>query len=183
MASSAVQMTAAMCSRRGCVLPCDTQPPYHVLLCARPGCGRSMHLLCCQKFVYGKYNLDAIAGPIGQHAVVCTKKCYDKVSPTRFSSFPASTTVATASATVATTATTVATTSNMAAPPVLDGSSVRPESRIPWNKDGKNGPDDPIHSESILIEWLCKPGNYEGSVAEPAITDYVRISLLDISPL
>lgn len=32
--------------------------------------------------------------------------------------------------------------------------------RIPWNKDGKNGPDDPNNSENILIEWLTTEGNY-----------------------
>jgi hypothetical protein len=29
-----------------------------------------------------------------------------------------------------------------------------------WNKDGRNGPDDPINSEAILIQWLVTPGNY-----------------------
>ena len=28
-----------------------------------------------------------------------------------------------------------------------------------WNKDGKNGPVNPNHSMSILIEWLVMPGN------------------------
>jgi hypothetical protein len=29
-----------------------------------------------------------------------------------------------------------------------------------WNKDGKLGPNDPNHSERILIDWLTTPGNY-----------------------
>ncbi len=39
-----------------------------------------MYLLCCQKFIYGKHNLEPILGPLGEHAVVCTNKCYNKVS-------------------------------------------------------------------------------------------------------
>ena len=31
---------------------------------------------------------------------------------------------------------------------------------VPWNKDGKQGPDDPNNSEAILYEWLTEPGNY-----------------------
>ena len=29
-----------------------------------------------------------------------------------------------------------------------------------WNKDGKDGPDDPINFELVLINWLIVPGNY-----------------------
>lgn len=32
--------------------------------------------------------------------------------------------------------------------------------RIPWNKDGKNGTDDPNTSEKILLDWLLTEGNY-----------------------
>ena len=32
--------------------------------------------------------------------------------------------------------------------------------RLPWDKDGKNGPDDPINSMNILMEWLTEEGNY-----------------------
>ena len=31
---------------------------------------------------------------------------------------------------------------------------------IPWNRDGKNGPDNPENLENILITWLQHPGNY-----------------------
>jgi hypothetical protein len=31
---------------------------------------------------------------------------------------------------------------------------------IPWNKDGKNGSDDPENSQNILLNWLRTPGNY-----------------------
>ena len=31
---------------------------------------------------------------------------------------------------------------------------------VPWSKDGPDGPDDPVNSESILIGWLLEPGNY-----------------------
>ena len=39
--------------------------------------------------------------------------------------------------------------------------SVPDNSRIPWNRDGKNGPQDPNHSEAILIDWITTPGNYD----------------------
>ena len=32
--------------------------------------------------------------------------------------------------------------------------------RIPWDKDGRNGPDDPINSQSILMQWMLTEGNY-----------------------
>ena len=38
---------------------------------------------------------------------------------------------------------------------------------VPWNKDGKHGPDDPNHSEAILYEWLTEPGNYAKFRAPP----------------
>jgi hypothetical protein len=30
-----------------------------------------------------------------------------------------------------------------------------------WDKDGKDGPDDPNHSLSFLVAWLIVPGNYD----------------------
>jgi hypothetical protein len=36
-----------------------------------------------------------------------------------------------------------------------------PEDRnIPWNRDGREGDDDPNNSENIIIAWLKHPGNY-----------------------
>ena len=32
---------------------------------------------------------------------------------------------------------------------------------MPWNRDGKLGPDDPNASESIIVGWLMTPGNVE----------------------
>ena len=32
--------------------------------------------------------------------------------------------------------------------------------RLPWDKDGRNGPDDPNNSMNILMEWLMEEGNY-----------------------
>ena len=32
--------------------------------------------------------------------------------------------------------------------------------RLLWTKDGKNGPDDPTNSMSILLRWLTTEGNY-----------------------
>jgi hypothetical protein len=29
-----------------------------------------------------------------------------------------------------------------------------------WNKDGKEGPNDPNNSEALLLKWLMTPGNY-----------------------
>jgi hypothetical protein len=29
-----------------------------------------------------------------------------------------------------------------------------------WSKDGRQGPNDPMNSEAILIQWLATPGNY-----------------------
>ena len=31
---------------------------------------------------------------------------------------------------------------------------------IRWLLDGRNGPDDPNNSESILMKWICEEGNY-----------------------
>ena len=36
-------------------------------------------------------------------------------------------------------------------------------SNLGWNKDGKNGKDDPDHSEQIIVNWLCKWGNYKNT--------------------
>jgi hypothetical protein len=33
-------------------------------------------------------------------------------------------------------------------------------SRLPWSMDGPNGPDDPVNSEAIIMEWLLTEGNY-----------------------
>ena len=33
--------------------------------------------------------------------------------------------------------------------------------QIPWNKDGKNGEDDPNNSMALLIKWLTKQGQYK----------------------
>ena len=35
----------------------------------------------------------------------------------------------------------------------------QPNSRIPWDKDGQDGPDDPNHSLRILLDWILK-SNY-----------------------
>lgn len=37
---------------------------------------------------------------------------------------------------------------------------IEPDAKIPWNRDGKEGPSDPNNSEAILLNWLMKPGNY-----------------------
>ena len=37
---------------------------------------------------------------------------------------------------------------------------VNQPNRIPWDKDGKNGPEDPINSLSILLQWMLTEGNY-----------------------
>jgi len=34
------------------------------------------------------------------------------------------------------------------------------KTRVNWDKDGKNGPTDPNHSESIIVRWLMEEGNY-----------------------
>ena len=174
MSTSAVQLTAATCSRRGCALPCNTEPPYHVLNCARTGCDRFMHLLCCQKFIYGKYNLEPIPGPIGEHAVVCTKKCYNKVAHLSCNFYisynsppqtiqdiidmaPASTpTLLLLPASQGTNPPPPPSNTNNTPLP-LKGTTIP---RMPWNKDGKLGPHDPNHSERVLIDWLTTPGNY-----------------------
>ena len=36
----------------------------------------------------------------------------------------------------------------------------QPTSRIPWDKDGRQGPQDPNNSLRILLDWLLKEGNY-----------------------
>ena len=33
--------------------------------------------------------------------------------------------------------------------------------QIPWNKDGKNGEEDPNTSITLLIKWLTKQGSHE----------------------
>ena len=43
----------------------------------------------------------------------------------------------------------------------LSNVTADPEDRnIPWNRDGREGGDDPNNSENILIAWLQHPGNY-----------------------
>ena len=39
---------------------------------------------------------------------------------------------------------------------------------VSWNKDGKNGPNDPNNSEAILLKWLTEPGNYAKFRSPPA---------------
>ena len=43
----------------------------------------------------------------------------------------------------------------------LSGADQDGAQNIPWNKDGKNGKDDPNHSESIVIEWLSNQRNFQ----------------------
>ena len=45
--------------------------------------------------------------------------------------------------------------------PTHFATSVPDNTRIPWNRDGKNGPQDPNHSKVILIDWITTPRNYE----------------------
>lgn len=40
--------------------------------------------------------------------------------------------------------------------PDIDASNTN----LQWDKDGKNGPDDPKNSMAVLIDWLTTPGNY-----------------------
>ena len=39
--------------------------------------------------------------------------------------------------------------------------SQQPTSRISWDKDRQEGPDDSNHSLQILLDWLLKEGNYQ----------------------
>jgi hypothetical protein len=32
--------------------------------------------------------------------------------------------------------------------------------RLPWNRDGRNGPDDPNNSQKILLDWMLHEGHY-----------------------
>ena len=36
----------------------------------------------------------------------------------------------------------------------------QPNSRIPWDKDGQDGHDNPNHSLRILLDWILKEGTY-----------------------
>ena len=124
-----------------------------------------MHLLCCQKFVFGKHNLEPLVGPIGQHAVACTKKCYIKAASLTLPATPRET------PNHAPTIQSIIDSSPIDTPTLLllpacgstQGPAVQPttvKERIAWNKDGAGGPLDPNNSERILIDWLCTPGNY-----------------------
>lgn len=44
---------------------------------------------------------------------------------------------------------------------MLSGADPDATQNIPWNKDGKNGKDDPNHSESIVVEWLSNQSNFQ----------------------
>ena len=136
MSTFATQLAAIKCNRRGCAVP----PQSLLLPCLNPACNKGMHLVCCQKYVFGVHTLEPLVSPDpSTHAVVCTKKCYLKV----------------AKKLVPTTGSTPATVpAHLLAP-------VPSNSRLPWNKDGKLGPQDPNHSERILVDWLMTPGNYE----------------------
>ena len=39
------------------------------------------------------------------------------------------------------------------------------ETRLPWDKDGKGGQEDPNNSEKILLDWLLTEGNYSQSLS------------------
>ena len=76
MSTMATQLTALMCSGRGCQL----LPQSMVLACSNPACNQAMHLVCCQKFIFGFHSLPPLVSPVpGTHAIVCNKKCYTKV--------------------------------------------------------------------------------------------------------
>ena len=143
MSTFATQVNALKCSRRGCHLP----PSYLPLPCANQACNKAMHLVCCQKFVFGVHSLQPLISPVpGSHAITCTKKCYFKVAKNQ------NTTSSTR------TVPTHLAVSNNTVPTHL---AIPDNTRLPWNRDGQNGPQDPNHSEAILIDWLTTPGNYE----------------------
>ena len=80
MSALSTQLTALKCSRRGCHLP----PSSVIFACSNPACDRAMHLVCCQKFIFGFHNLQPLVSPVpATHAVACTKKCYMKVAKTQ----------------------------------------------------------------------------------------------------
>jgi hypothetical protein len=106
-----------------------------------------MHLVCCQKFVFGVHSLQPLISPVpGSHAIACTKKCYFKVAKNQ--NMTSSTRTVPTHLAV----------SNNTVPTHL---AIPDNTRLPWNTDGQNGPQDPNHSEAILIDWLTTPGNYE----------------------
>ena len=118
----------------------------------------------------GKFKLDPIPGPIGEHAVVCTKKCYDKVAHLACTSAtynsPPQTIQDIIDMAPASTPTLLLLPANQGTNPPpppsktplpLKGTTIP---RMPWNKDGKLGHHDPNHSERMLIDWLTTPGNY-----------------------
>jgi hypothetical protein len=115
-----------------------------------------MHLLCCQKFVFGQHSLLPRVSPDPtKHIVVCTKKCYTKVTRTSPSAPSLKDLPLTVPAHVA------ALTARTGPPHVASLAAVPDNTRLALNINGKNGPDDPNHSESILIAWLTTHGNYE----------------------
>ncbi len=106
-----------------------------------------MHLLCCQKFVFGgKHNMEPLAGPIGQHALAFTKKCYFKAASMTYPVTPTET------PNHAPTIQSIIDSSPIVDTPTLlllpargstQGSAVQPtnvKGRIAWNKDGAGGP-------------------------------------------
>ena len=154
--STIVLATAPLkCNRRGCHVPASASP---LLPCASTWCGKGMHLVCCQKFVFGYHSLPPLVSPDPtKHIVVCTKKCYNKVAKTLPSAPSTQDLPLTVPARVAALAAKAST-----VPPSVPGLGTVPDNvRLAWNKDGKNGPDDPNHSESILIAWLTTHRNYE----------------------
>lgn len=42
----------------------------------------------------------------------------------------------------------------------VDKNFINTPSRIPWDRDGKEGPNDPNCSQNILLKWLLTEGNY-----------------------
>jgi hypothetical protein len=115
-----------------------------------------MHLVCCQKFVFGLHSLLPLVSPDPtKHLVVCTKRCYTNVAKTLPSAPSTEDLPLTVPAHVAALAASTGT------PHVAGLGQVPANTRLAWNKDGKNGPNDPNHSEFILLAWLTTHGNYE----------------------
>ena len=70
------QQSDDRCSRRGCPKDHDNSD---LGKCNAQGCGRSMHVTCCEQVVYEKNKLSLLLDDDEETLLVCTKKCYDKV--------------------------------------------------------------------------------------------------------
>jgi len=124
------QPSALKCHIKTCTENVDTP----LLSCANTKCSRFLHQSCFRDCVLSKH-LNALTGFEDGCKVVCTKTCFTKHESQQRGEAK----------------------KKLAAE---KKASVPEPAKIAWNKDGKNGSDDPNHSEKLLVAWMQDGNNW-----------------------